>query len=285
MNGYLVVASLITAVVAGARGSWSPCGLSMVSAINPLAERGRGNRYWLTASWFIVGSLAGGLLLGLASAVPAWLLSRIGAPAAMLLGAAGCLVTLASDRRLAGWSLPIHPRQLNERWLVDYRRWLYAAGFGAQIGTGFATYLMTAATYLLVLLAALAGSAGFAALAGLSFGLVRGAAVLLSARCRTPQALQALHRTLSRLEPASGLVAQLCQAALLSWLAVLAAGWPGAMAAAGALGLLGAATRGRPGVSAGSAYHSPRSLGEQPVPVAARRAHPDNSLRRSPQIS
>ena len=122
---------------------------------------------------------------------------------AALIGCLGCLVAMASDCRVGGFRLPIHPRQVNERWLMQYRRWLYASGFGFQIGTGFATYIMTAATYLVVLLAVLTGSPAWAMTAGLAFGLVRGAAVLLSSRCRSPESLRALHRASSRFEPAS----------------------------------------------------------------------------------
>jgi hypothetical protein len=199
----LAVAALAVAAVAGARGTWSPCGLSMVSAINPLSERARGNRYWLTACWFVFGSVLGGLALGAAGGLLAFAAHPLPTTAALWLGVAACLVTLAADRRLAGFGLPLHPRQVNELWLTQYRRWLYAAGFGAQIGLGFATYIMTAATYLMVALAVLTGSPTLAAATGVMFGLVRGLAVLLSARCRNAQALRRLHLLLSRLEPAS----------------------------------------------------------------------------------
>lgn len=203
MTGWLVVVLFATAVTAGIRGTWSPCGLSMVSAINPLSERSRGNRYWLTTLWFIAGALAGGAALGAGSAMLAFVLRPLADRPALILAAAACLVALAADRRVAGFRLPVHPRQVNELWLMRYRRWLYAAGFGLQIGVGFATYVMTAATYLVVVLAALAGSPALALQAGLLFGLVRGLAVLLSSRCRSAAALRRLHAWLSRLEPAS----------------------------------------------------------------------------------
>ena len=182
MTGALAVTGLAVAAVAGARGTWSPCGLSMVSAINPMSERSRGNRYWLTALWFVLGSLLGGLVLGVgAPACSPGGAAAAGRPAAALwIGVAACLVALAADRRVAGFQLPLHPRQVNELWLTRYRRWLYASGFGVQIGAGFATYIMTAATYLVVVLAALTGSPALAVATGAIFGLVRGLAVLLS---------------------------------------------------------------------------------------------------------
>ncbi|MGI8665290.1 MAG: hypothetical protein ACR2N4_04570 [Jatrophihabitans sp.] len=231
MNGSLVATTLIVTAAAAVRGTWSPCGLSMVSAINPLSERGRGNRYPLTVAWFIAGSVAGGLLLGGCAAVPAWLLRVLPDPAALLVAALGCLVTIAADRRVGGFALPSHPRQVNERWLMQYRRWLYASGFGFQIGTGFATYIMTAATYLLVFLAGLGGSPAFALLTGLVFGLVRGAAVLLSWRCRTPEALRALHRRLDRADPWSLRMVLAGQGLAGVWLAAAGGGWPAALVA------------------------------------------------------
>ena len=37
---------------------------------------------------------------------------------------------------LGGFILPVHHRQVNERWLDQFRPWVYGAGFGWQIGDG-----------------------------------------------------------------------------------------------------------------------------------------------------
>lgn len=226
MTGWLAAGTLLIAAVSGARGTWSPCGLSMISAINPLSERSRGNRYFLTALWFIAGSVLGGLVLGSASGVLAIAARPLAdqQAAALAVAALACLVALAADRRVAGFQLPLHPRQVNELWLTRYRRWLYAVGFGLQIGVGFATYIMTAATYLVVVLAALSGSFALAVAAGAVFGLVRGLAVLLSARCRSAQALRQLHLRLSTLDPLSLRAAMACQALVAGVLGYAAAG-------------------------------------------------------------
>ncbi len=238
MTGWLLAALASVTVGAAVRGTWSPCGLSMVSAINPLSERSRGNRYWLTTLWFIAGSVFGGAGLGLLGALSAVLLGPLPARPSVLLAALACLVGLAADLRVAGFRLPLHPRQVNELWLMRYRRWLYAAGFGVQIGAGFATYIMTAATYLVVVLAGLAGSPALALSAGLLFGLVRGTAVLLSSRCRTAAALRRLHARLSRLEPASLRMVMAVEVAAAVALGLAAGGIAGLLVAAVAAGLL-----------------------------------------------
>ncbi len=53
MNDQLAGLGAVIAIAAAARSTWSPCGLSMLSTITPLAERSRGHRFGVTASWFI----------------------------------------------------------------------------------------------------------------------------------------------------------------------------------------------------------------------------------------
>jgi hypothetical protein len=237
----LVVGLLGTAVVAGVRGTWSPCGLSMVSAINPFTEASRGHRYALTCAWFVAGAVLGGLGTGAVAAGLALLVGPFGAsaPAVVLVVALlATLVCLGSDAGVRALRLPLLPRQVDEAWLDTYRRWIYAAGFGVQIGAGLTTYVMTAATYLLVVLAVLVGSWQWALGACALFGLVRGLAVLLTAGARSPQALRSLHRALEVAGPWSLRVAVAWQAALAVGLGAALAGTPGAVAAGAAATVL-----------------------------------------------
>ena len=238
MNGWpgnfgspaLVVVTALVTVTAAVRGIFSPCGLSMVSAINPFTERSRGNRYWLTTLWFIAGSVLGGALLGALAAVGAALWGSLwgsltgSVAVAAGVGCVGCLVAAASDGSTVRFRLPGHPRQVNEQWLGRYRRWVYACGFGVQIGVGFATYIMTAAVYLTVLLGALSGSPATAFAVGLVFGLVRGLAVLLSSGAADPAALRQLHRRLDLLAPWSLRAVMLVEAVGAAVLGYAAAG-------------------------------------------------------------
>ena len=224
---YLGVA-VVVAVAAAVRGLWSPCGLSMVSAINPVTERSRGNRYWLTALWFIAGAVVGGAALGSLAAAGALLVSPLAGLTTVTASVAGlcALLALSADSSVVPFRLPLHPRQVNERWLSRYRRWVYAAGFGAQIGSGFATYIMTAAVYLTAALGALSGSPAFAFTIGVVFGLVRGLGVLTGAMVREPIALLGLHRRLDLLAPWSLRVVMMVEAVAAGVLAHLSAGLP-----------------------------------------------------------
>jgi len=61
MTIWFVCIAAAVAVVAAVRSTWSPCGLSMLATITPLAERARGHRYGVTVTWFVLGSVLGGL--------------------------------------------------------------------------------------------------------------------------------------------------------------------------------------------------------------------------------
>jgi MFS family permease len=207
----LLVVAVLVAVTAAVRGMWSPCGLSMLSSLNPVSERSRGNRFWLTACWYVLGAVAGGALLGVACGGLALLWRFTAWPAVV----AVALVALLSDSGAVRWSLPDHPRQVDERWLGKYRRWIYATGYGAQIGSGFATYIMTAAVYLTAALAVVTGSFGSALLVCVVFGVVRGLTITVAAFARTPDQLRTAHRRIAELDGASMRLAMAAEAVAL----------------------------------------------------------------------
>ena len=196
MSQLLIVLAAVVAVAGAVRSTWSPCGLSMLSTITPLAERGRGRRFASTAAWFVVGAVVGGLTLGAGAALLARAVHATGlsVTAAVAIGGVAALITAASDLRTFGVALPNHPRQVNERWLDQYRSWIYGVGFGWQIGVGLSTYIMTAAVYLVIVLSALTASPVTALAIGGLFGLVRGLAILLASGITSPARLRSFHR-------------------------------------------------------------------------------------------
>jgi MFS family permease len=203
MTMLFLAAGLPVAVAAAARSTWSPCGLSMLSTITPFGERRRGHRFGVTAAWFLAGAVVGGAALGGLAALLAMAASALGAGShptvPLALGAVVAVAGAAIDAGVFGDVLPLLRRQVDDGWLARYRPWFYAAGFGLQIGVGFATYLMTMAVVLVVVLAALGASPLAALVLGAVFGLARGSTVFLVAGATTPARLRELHLRLDRL--------------------------------------------------------------------------------------
>jgi hypothetical protein len=192
----LFLLGLVLAVAAGVRSTWSPCGVSMLSVITPLQEQGRGNRFRTTAIWFVVGATIGGATLGGLIGALAAIGARVGISLtlALLITSLAALIGVISDGKLLGFQLPGHDRQVNERWLDQYRSWVYGSGFGWQIGVGLATYIMTSGLYLLILIGALGASFSSALIMGTVFGAVRGLAVFAAGHVTSRAALNELHR-------------------------------------------------------------------------------------------
>jgi hypothetical protein len=192
----LAVCTLALAVVAAARSTWSPCGLSMLSSITPMGERSRGQRWGLTAGAYIVGAVLGGATLGAVLAGGALAIRSAGPPgiALVALGAVAAVGGAAADLGLLGVRFPVLRRQVNELWLDRFRGWVYGAGYGWQIGFGFSTFVMTAAVAVVAVLAAISASPWLAFAVGLTYGAVRGLTVLGNAGVTQASTLVAAHR-------------------------------------------------------------------------------------------
>ena len=253
MHALVTVAAAVVAVAAAVRSTWSPCGVSMLATVTPLAERGRGHRYRSTAAWFIAGGTLGGATLGLAH-------GRSGPRRAGRRPLDGRARRRGLRRRprsppprtprLGGFHLPFHSRQVNERWLDQFRPWVYGAGFGWQIGAGLATYIKTAALYLMIVLAALTASPGAALAIGALFGLVRGLAVLLGRGITSPAALAAFHRRFTAAGPIVLAVVVACEVLVAVAFAGVLSLWLGLDA--GPAGRCGRAGRAGPPAGAGA---------------------------------
>jgi sulfite exporter TauE/SafE len=181
----------------------------MLSSINPLVERGRNNRYGLTATAYVVASALGGVVAGSAAGLAGWLLQTV-MPLSDTGRAAMVVVVLAAalafDVRVFGLSLPTTRRQVDENWLGRYRGWVYGAGFGFQLGLGVVTIVTTATVYATFALAAITASLAIGAVIGLVFGLARGLVLLTGAGIHDTDHLRAFHR---RLAARAGTVARI----------------------------------------------------------------------------
>lgn len=196
MSPLIVVLGVVLAFAAALRSTWSPCGLSMLSTITPLAETARGHRYAATASWFVAGAVVGGATTGLLAAGLAAVLAPLDASPAALLGvlALAALAGAAVDGGLFGRLVPFHKRQVDDAWLRQFRAWVYGGGFGFQIGTGLMTYIMTTAVLGVILAAALTATPWMAFAIVTLFGTLRGLVVLLGSRITSPMRLADFHR-------------------------------------------------------------------------------------------
>jgi hypothetical protein len=166
----------------------------MLASITPLGERGRRSRWGITVSAFLLSATAAGAVAG----------ALLGALGEIALPAHGTLAVLAGAIAVAVMldslppAVPGPRRQVDERWLDRYRGWVYGAGYGAQLGLGVTTIVASAATYVALLAAFLAGGAPAGALILGCYGAVRGATPLAAAHVRSQRQLLDFHRALAR---------------------------------------------------------------------------------------
>lgn len=182
----------------------------MLSSINPLGERGRGQRFWLTASFYLVGSILGGALVGTVGGAIGSLLPTGGWRLAMIAVVAG----LGAAMDLARREPPSWRRQVDEDWLVRYRGWVYGLGFGLQLGLGVVTIVTSASLYSMVAITILADSFGVSLLVGTVFGLARAVVILLGRRAVDPSSLRMMMRRLQDGLPLARAAVIGCQALL-----------------------------------------------------------------------
>lgn len=169
----------------------------MLSSITPLGERGRGNRWGTTVAWFVVGSTLGGAALGAGLGLAGEGIGRLVDDRARLVGVVLLAVAaLAVDAAPRPGMPPSWRRQVDERWMDEYRAWVYGLGWGAQLGAGVLTIVSSASTYLVLALALLLGSLPAGVALGTTFGLTRGLTLLTARTLGTPAALHHFHQSM-----------------------------------------------------------------------------------------
>ena len=194
----------------------------MLSSITPLGERGRGNRWGTTVAWFVAGSTLGGAGLGTVLGLVGEGLGRVvpdRGRLVLVLGLSLTAVTLdALHRPPPSWR-----RQVDERWMDEYRPWVYGMGWGAQLGAGVLTIVSSASTYLVMALAALLGSLPAAVALATTFGLTRGLTLLTARRLESPASLRSFHQRLQnhRRRATTGVLAAEALLALTTTLTLL----------------------------------------------------------------
>ena len=187
----------------------------MLASITPLGERGRQSTWAVTVTAFALGASAAGAGAGAALGAVGNAFVPAGGREAAVVG----LLAAALALDLLAPAVPGPRRQVNERWLDEYRGWVYGFGYGAQLGLGVTTIVSSAALYAALGAAFLAGPAGGAVIVG-CFGAVRGLTPLAASHVRSPGQLMAVHRGLDRWRVpvhrvSTGLLGVLCVLALI----------------------------------------------------------------------
>ena len=197
----------------------------MLSSIHPFGERSRNNAFSQTAAAHVLGSILGGLALGLvAGGVGVVLLSVVSIPVevrtGLIVAVAGVATILEATKRER--LFPTRTRQVNENWIQNYRGWVYGGGFGAELGFGISTIITTTLIHVLVLAMVLLGNLGAALILGALFGAVRGATVLAAAGVDSPEQLRNFHQRLDQLRSRSraGAVVSLATATAIGLAAI-----------------------------------------------------------------
>ena len=188
----------------------------MLASITPLGERARQANWRTTAAIYVVASAGGGAAIGaLGGLLGTLALGGVGVR--WRLAGVAALLAAGLAWELRHGTVPGPRRQVNERWLGRYRSWVYGLGFGAQLGAGISTVVVSSAVYVVVAAAFASAQPQTGAVIGAAAGALRGATVLASVRVKSPERLIALHarmRTLHGPVRWSALAAQLALAGL-----------------------------------------------------------------------
>ncbi len=179
----------------------------MLASITPLGERGRQGHWGVTVAAFMLGAGAGGALTGaLGGWVGALLLggshagsvfgAQLGHSPRLAILAAVALLALVID--LGAPRVPGPRRQVDERWLDEFRGWVYGLGYGLQLGLGVSTVVTSAATYVALVAAVLIADPLPGAIVMGSYGAIRGLSLFAAAPVRSPGELFALHVRVAR---------------------------------------------------------------------------------------
>ncbi len=172
MLGPLEISLAVAALLIGATGTFSPCGLSVIETIGPTGHLG-GRRTTLAAcATFLPGAVAGGVLTFGSLAALGEVLHGAGGRTAYL--AAAAIAVLAAVLELRGTRIvPQIRRQLPEHWRRVMPMPLAAALYGVLLGIGFTTFVLSFGVWALAGVSLAVGDPELGLLLGVSFGVGR----------------------------------------------------------------------------------------------------------------
>lgn len=168
----LAVSAMLTALIAGVTGAWSPCGFSMVDTIGTALGDPRRSATLTACATFTMGAVLGGALTfgGLASVG-----HLLGHHSSGVRGTLGVGIALAAA--IADWrGVKIAPqirRQVPERWRWTMPLPLACGLYGILLGLGFTTFVLAFAVWALAGISFATGSPLLGLLIGCAFGVGR----------------------------------------------------------------------------------------------------------------
>ena len=178
--GALEIALAVAALLIGATGTFSPCGLSVIDTIGPTGHTG-GRRTTIAAcAAFLPGAVAGGLLtFGLLAALGE-LLHGAGGRAAYLVAAGIALLAAVLEAR-GTRIVPQIRRQLPEHWRRVMPMPVAAVLYGVLLGIGFTTFVLSFGVWALAGVSLAIGDPALGLLLGACFGVGRAIPILVLA--------------------------------------------------------------------------------------------------------
>jgi hypothetical protein len=180
MSGTVEISLAAAALLIGATGTFSPCGLSAIDTIGPTGHTG-GRRITAAAcATFLPGAIAGGLLTFGSLAWLGQLLHGAGGRTAYVVAAA--IALLAAVLEVRGTRIvPQIRRQLPEHWRRVMPMPVAAALYGVLLGVGFTTFVLSFGVWALAGVSLAIGDPALGLLLGAAFGIGRAIPIVVLA--------------------------------------------------------------------------------------------------------
>jgi hypothetical protein len=173
----LEIALGIAALLIGATGTFSPCGLSVIDTIGPAGHTG-GRRTTIAACVaFLPGAIAGGLITFVSLAALGEVLHGAGGRAAYWVAAAIALLAAVLEAR-GTRIVPQIRRQLPEHWRRVMPMPVAAALYGVLLGIGFTTFVLSFGVWALAGISLAVGHPALGLVLGSCFGVGRAIPIL-----------------------------------------------------------------------------------------------------------
>ncbi len=180
LTGAVEIVLIVAAVLIGATGTFSPCGLSAIDTIGPTGHMGGRRSTAAACATFLPGAITGGVLTFGSLALLGELLHGAGGRAAYAVAAA--IALLAAVLEIRGTRIvPQIRRQLPEHWRRVMPMPLAAALYGVLLGLGFTTFVLSFGVWALAGVSLAIGDPSIGLALGAAFGIGRAIPIVVLA--------------------------------------------------------------------------------------------------------